>query len=273
MTNLKLITTEKFGTIPCNFYRNMNDDILLTREQIGQALEYVDPRVAISKIHKKHKDRLDELSVVTKLAATDGKSYDTTLYTQRGIMEICRWSRQPKANQFMDWAWDIIENYRNNQQNYLLNADLLAQIIRNSITLALQPLYDRLNTLEEQNAQNKLPQKKYSAWKTNTFDKLKALLSYVNSHTDDNYKLSEIISLTIKETEETYDLEMNDYIEIYRLEHNEIKPFVIDAIHHYKDIRKMYTLTLDSILEKLHIESPTQKTQNIFDTLAAQNTM
>ena len=102
MTNLKLITTEKFGTIPCNFYRNMNDDILLTREQIGQALEYVDPRVAISKIHKKHKDRLDELSVVTKLVATDGKLYDTTLYTQRGIMEICRWSRQPKANQFMD---------------------------------------------------------------------------------------------------------------------------------------------------------------------------
>lgn len=46
MTNLKLITTEKFGIIPCNFYRNMNDDILLTREQIGQALEYVDPRVA-----------------------------------------------------------------------------------------------------------------------------------------------------------------------------------------------------------------------------------
>lgn len=94
MSNLKLITTETFNNLPCNFYRNMNDDILLTREQIGQALEYSNPDVALSKIHKKHSDRLDQLSVVTKLVSTDGKMYDTTLYTERGIMEICRWSRQ-----------------------------------------------------------------------------------------------------------------------------------------------------------------------------------
>lgn len=47
--NLKLITTEKFGELDCSFYRNMNDDILLTREQIGQALEYKDPSKAIQK--------------------------------------------------------------------------------------------------------------------------------------------------------------------------------------------------------------------------------
>lgn len=43
MTNLKLITIENFGELQCNFYRNMNDDILLTREQIGTALEYSNP--------------------------------------------------------------------------------------------------------------------------------------------------------------------------------------------------------------------------------------
>lgn len=32
---LKLITTETFNTVPCDFYRNMNDGMLLTREQIG----------------------------------------------------------------------------------------------------------------------------------------------------------------------------------------------------------------------------------------------
>ncbi len=41
--NLKFITTETFGDLPCNFYRNMNDDIFLTREQIGIALEYSAP--------------------------------------------------------------------------------------------------------------------------------------------------------------------------------------------------------------------------------------
>ena len=63
MTNLKLITTETFGDLSCNFYRNMNYDILLTREQIGIALEYSDPSKAIRKIHLKHKDRLDELCI------------------------------------------------------------------------------------------------------------------------------------------------------------------------------------------------------------------
>lgn len=56
--NLKLITIETFGDLSCNFYRNMNDDILLTREQIGTALEYVNPREAIKNIHRKHRDRL-----------------------------------------------------------------------------------------------------------------------------------------------------------------------------------------------------------------------
>ena len=70
MNNLKLITTETFNNLPCNFYRNINDDILLTREQIGQALEYTDPSKAIRKIHLKHKDRLDELCVRIKLGST-----------------------------------------------------------------------------------------------------------------------------------------------------------------------------------------------------------
>ena len=58
MNNLKLITTETFGDLSCNFYRNVNDDILLTREQIGQALKYAYPDDALSKIHRRHRDRL-----------------------------------------------------------------------------------------------------------------------------------------------------------------------------------------------------------------------
>lgn len=57
--NLKLITTETFGDLSCNFYRNMNDDILLTREQIETALENVNPSKAIQKIHLSHKERLE----------------------------------------------------------------------------------------------------------------------------------------------------------------------------------------------------------------------
>lgn len=116
---LKLITTETFGTVPCDFYRNMNDDMLLTREQIGQALEYKDPMNAIYKIHKRHEDRLDNLSI----CLSDGLGHQVYYYTERGIMEICRWSNSKKANQFMDWTWDIIESYRNNTLS-LQNIDM-----------------------------------------------------------------------------------------------------------------------------------------------------
>ena len=40
--SLKLITTETFNNLSCNFHINTNDNILLTREQIGQVSEYAD---------------------------------------------------------------------------------------------------------------------------------------------------------------------------------------------------------------------------------------
>lgn len=98
MTKLKLITTENFGELQCNFYRNMNDDILLTREQIGTALEYADPSKAIRKIHLKHKDRLEPLCIRLKIEGstqfganlTKSDEQERVYYTERGIMELCR---------------------------------------------------------------------------------------------------------------------------------------------------------------------------------------
>lgn len=54
-------------------------------------------------------------------------------------------------------------------------------------------------------------------------------------------------------------------------------PYAIDVINHYKDIRDMFTLTLDSIMEKLHITEDADcngnginRIRNIFDELAAR---
>lgn len=85
----------------------------MTRDQIGTALEYTDPRVAIKKIHDRNADRFDTLSAVTKLVTTDGKAYDTFVYNLRGVMEICRFSRQPKADKFMDFVWNVMESLYN----------------------------------------------------------------------------------------------------------------------------------------------------------------
>lgn len=137
---------------------------------------------------------------------------------------------------------------------------------------------NRLSKLEEQSNKKKLPEKKYSRWKTNTFKKLNTLLSYVNENSDENLKLSEIIHLVIGETEDTYNIELNDYTDAYKSEFDlDTTPYAIDVINHYKDIRDMFTLTLDSIMEKLHIAEDTNcnggginRVRNIFDELAAK---
>lgn len=159
--NLKLITTEKFGDLDCNFYRNMNNDILLTREQIGTALEYANPDAALSMIHKRHKNRLDPLSVVTKLLSADGKEYETRLYTQKGVMEICQWSNKPKANQFMDWVWDIVEKYRNGELNNTINLQPLLDTLT-VLTQTMTSMQQDISTLKKSQQKKSLQEKKYS---------------------------------------------------------------------------------------------------------------
>lgn len=269
MTNLKLITTETFGDLPCNFYRNMNDDVLLTREQIGRALEYANPDVALSIIHKKHKDRLDNLSVVTKLISTDGKEYNTMLYTERGIMEICRWSRQPKANLFMDWVWDVIESYRHNELP-VQDVNKIAQELTQAITTLTQSmiqLQQDMANLKESTQRKTLPESKYSRWKKNTFDKLRLLTDYVNTHSDQELELRDTMHIILEQVQNTYDFELSDYVQEYMFENSlDTRPYDLDVIEYYKDVRKMYTLTLDSILKKLNLATNETK-KNIFDEL------
>lgn len=110
--NLSIVTKEMFGLNQMNVYQNDNNDIFMTREQIGAALEYVDPIRAISKLHKRNEERLNNFSVVTKLTTTDGKSYETVIYNEKGIYEIARKSNQPKADEFYDWVYDLLSKLR-----------------------------------------------------------------------------------------------------------------------------------------------------------------
>lgn len=114
MEDLKLVKSAKFGTVECDIYSH-GDDFLMTREQIGRALGYSDPEVAITKIHTKYGDRLNKFSTHTRLVRVEGErevTRDVTLYTAKGIYEICRWSRQPKAHEFYDYIYNLLEGLR-----------------------------------------------------------------------------------------------------------------------------------------------------------------
>lgn len=108
---LSIVTKEMFGQNEMNIYENENNDIFMTRDQIGQALEYSNPRIAISKIHNRHKDRLNRFSSVTKLG-TEAGYRETVIYNEQGIYEIIRRSQQPKADAFYDWVYELLSKLR-----------------------------------------------------------------------------------------------------------------------------------------------------------------
>lgn len=149
---------------------------------------------------------------------------------------------------------------------------------------SLEPLFDAITTLtqtiasmqqdissiKESSQKKKLPEKKYSRWKTNTFSKLNTLTQYANENSDQTLQLKDTIHITINELEDTYNIELSDYVQAYKSEFNlETEPYAIDVINHYKDIRDMYTLVLDHIIEKLNLNTRDKFTdKNIFDILA-----
>jgi len=109
---LSLVKSENFGAVQCDFWENENKEVYMTREQVGSALGYTNPREAIKTIHSRNRDRLDRFSRGVQIDTPLGGTQNTTVYSSKGVYEICRFSRQPKADAFMDWVWDIVDNLR-----------------------------------------------------------------------------------------------------------------------------------------------------------------
>ena len=259
----------------------MNDDILLTREQIGQALEYSDPIKAIQKIHLKHKDRLDELSMLIKGTTqiggdlTKSEEQERIYYTQRGIMEICRWSRQPKADIFMDWVWDIVEKYRANELLPIQQLDMtpISDAI-SSMTQAITTLTNNMIAMQQdiqelkQSQRNRyLLEKRYpSAWYKKIAPKYKMLMDYFDC------TRSELYSSIYKELEDTYNIDINQIHEDYCYENHLLKDecYPMDAIEHHTQLRDALTLLIDNSLVKYGLQTEDEiknfKRKTLFDT-------
>ena len=265
MSNLKLITTENFGNISCDFYRNMNDDILLTREQIGSALEYTNPRTAIKNIHRKHKDRLDELSIRIKSGGyqneptSKSEEQERVYYTERGIMEICRWSRQPLANQFMDWCWDVIEKYRNNQEfaNTIDNTALntLTQAIT-ALTSTVSTMQQDISSIKEQQTQTQkqISKKSFSRWTSKMFPKYQLLMDYFG------IDRKELYHNLFLELQNLYpDIDLAQIQEDYCFENNLDSCFTMDVIEHNKELRILFENMVENLLDRYKLKSDTDE--------------
>lgn len=117
---LKLVKHGEFLGTVCDFYVDEENNIYMSRTQIGYALQYKDPANAIKNIHNKNHDRFDKYSVVLTGAQfepplkNNSKAQKVYMYNEFGIYAMCARSRQAVADDFNDWVAEVISSIRKN---------------------------------------------------------------------------------------------------------------------------------------------------------------
>lgn len=145
---MTVITSKPFGVLNVDVYEDNKHQYYMTREQIGTALEYDDPRKRIAVIHSRNKDRLDKFSRGFQIETPSG-SQTMVCYNLKGVMEICRLSRQPKADAFMDFCWDIMESLMRGD-SVLATPKMDAALSKEFIDVRLHALFDSMKSLQSE---------------------------------------------------------------------------------------------------------------------------
>lgn len=111
MNQLKLVKSAMFGEIQADIYKK-GEEPYMTINQLSECLGYSDRR-GIEKIvernpYLKNKD----FSVTDKMSATDGKKYETRIFTEDGIYEITMLAKTERAKEFRAWVRKILKSLR-----------------------------------------------------------------------------------------------------------------------------------------------------------------
>ena len=119
MNSLQVYATKTFNgcVLDCYVAPDQQDkgDFWATRAQIGTLLEYEEPMKAVAKIHERNKERLDKFSTVVKLTMVEGGrevTREVMVYNFQGLLAICRFSNQPRADAIMEWLFDVADEIR-----------------------------------------------------------------------------------------------------------------------------------------------------------------
>lgn len=271
MNNLKLVETDVFNKIAiCDFWGNINNEYLVTREQIGRALGYSNPTKAIDNIHRKHRERIDKFSTTLTLGVLEGDRYverERILYNRKGIMEICRWSRQPLADKFMDWCWEIMDRLISNSLNTVtLSREEYSMIVNaanevGQLNKVNEQLTRQLQIISAQNTtmQDKLsriwqkimlivPPVHYSSWKNKMSQKVVSLAKILGYTNDDDRK--SIYGDIYNMMKSGYDIDLDSYKENYLLSQTDYKNVaMIDVIDSDTALRGIFEEIVDRYIQ------------------------
>ena len=115
MNNLTLIKSDRFGENECDIYSD-NKEMYMTIDQIANCLEYANGRKGIENIIARNEYlKNEEFSVTLKLRATDGKQYNTRVFTEDGIYEVTMLAKTEKAKLFRAWVRKLLKSLRSGE--------------------------------------------------------------------------------------------------------------------------------------------------------------
>ena len=118
MKNLELVKSFNFSGVKCDIYSKDNE-VFMTINQLAKVLGYKD-RKGIEKIIERNEYlRDEEFSTTDKLSATDGKNYNTRVFTEDGIYEVTMLSKTEVGKKFRKVVRGIIKSLRKGQNTII----------------------------------------------------------------------------------------------------------------------------------------------------------
>lgn len=119
MNGLAKVKSEKFGAVVCDFWKNESGEIFMTTDQLGRALGYSEPVIAINKLVARNPYLAsEEFSTITKLVRVEGNrevARDVRIFTEDGIYEVTFLSGTEKAKEFRAWVRQVLKSLRSGQ--------------------------------------------------------------------------------------------------------------------------------------------------------------
>lgn len=153
-------------------------------------------------------------------------------------MEICRWSRQPVADEFMDWCYDIIENLIINKATSsntpTISKETATQI--ESVTNNLSRIAQMFTTIT--------PPMLYSKWKTDVSIQIRHLASRMGNNTNDGVRI--IYGEIYKTMREDYNMPVDKFKQQYIEKHDiTYNPYAIDIVDDTPELKELFTKILN----------------------------
>ena len=121
MNELILCKEEKFQEFKCDIWKNNEENIFMTGDQLSRILGHKDSSGIRKTISRNEYLKNEEFSKVVTLRHPLGGNQETRVFTEDGIYEVTMISNTEKAKAFRKWFRELLKALRKGQAKVIFN--------------------------------------------------------------------------------------------------------------------------------------------------------